>query len=194
MRVVAWLVAVMTIAVPQAAMAHPHVFIDNRVTLLFADGAVTGFRTEWRFDEIFSEDLLAQYDADADGAFSAAESNQVRDGTLPNLKGFHYFTYAYVDGKDLGELEPADFKADIVDGAARFLFAYTLPNPVDPRISKFAVSAYDHEYYVEVLMAETDPLVVEGDAGGCKVTVADDPDHAYYGGFVIPQVVAVGCP
>ncbi|MBK8157491.1 MAG: DUF1007 family protein [Rhodospirillaceae bacterium] len=194
MRVLAWLVAVMSAAIPQAAMAHPHVFIDNRVTLLFADGAVTGFRTEWRFDEIFSADLLAQYDADGDGVFNAAESDQVRDGTLPNLKGFRYFTYAYVGGEDLGQLEPAAFKADIVDGVARFRFTYALPSPVDPRKSKFGVSIYDHEYYVEVLMAATEPLAIDGDAGGCQATVADDPEHAYYEGFVIPQMVAVGCP
>nr|WP_298684401.1 DUF1007 family protein [uncultured Dongia sp.] len=194
MRVLVWLVALIAMAIPHAAMAHPHVFIDNRVTLLFADGAVTGFRTEWRFDEIFTEDLVAQYDADGDGAFSPSESKQVRDGTLPNLKGFHYFTYVYFDGKDLGELEPADFAADIVDGAARFVFTYALPKPVDPHQRKLAISIYDSEYYVEVLMAEKNPLAIEGEAGGCQATVADDPDHAYYGGFVIPQVVAVACP
>jgi ABC-type uncharacterized transport system substrate-binding protein len=194
MRVLVWLVALIAVVVPHAATAHPHVFIDNRVTLLFADGAVSGFRTEWRFDEIFTEDMIAQFDADGDGAFSPAESKQVKDGTLPNLKGFHYFTYVYVNGKDLGELEPADFMADIVDGAVRFVFSYALPKPVDPRLSKLAISIYDHEYYVEVLMAEKDPLAIEGDAGGCQATVADDPDHAYYGGFVIPQIVAVTCP
>jgi ABC-type uncharacterized transport system substrate-binding protein len=180
---------------PQMAQAHPHVFIDNRVTFLFAGGKVVGFRTDWRFDEIFTEDLLAQFDTDGDKQFTAAESQQVKEGTLPNLTAFHYFTYAYEDGKDLGKLEPADFKADIVDGAARFIFTYTLPKPIDPRQVKVAISIYDQEYYVEVLMAEKDPVAMEGDGhDGCESKIADDPAHAYFGGFVVPQSVAVLCP
>lgn len=177
------------------AEAHPHVFIDNRLTFLFADGKVTGFRTDWRFDEIFTEDLLSQFDTDGDKQFSATESEQVKEGTLPNLTEFHYFTYAYVGGKDLGKLEPADFKADILDGAARFVFTYQLPKPADPHHDKVAVSIYDHEYYVEVLMAEKDPVTMEGDIpAGCGTAVADDPQHAYFGGFVVPQTVTVTCP
>lgn len=180
---------------PQLAQAHPHVFIDSRVTFLFAGGKVTGFRTDWRFDEIFTEDLLAQFDADGDKQFTAAESQQVKDGTLPNLTAFHYFTYAYVGGKDLGKLEPADFKADIVDGAARFVFTYNLPTPVDPHQEKVTASIYDQEYYVEVLLAEKEPVTLEGEGhAGCETHVADDPEHAYFGGFVVPQAVTITCP
>lgn len=195
MRGFSWLAGlVLLCAGAQAAQAHPHVFIDNRLTFLFADGKVTGFRTDWRFDEIFTEDLLSQFDTDGDKQFSAAESQQVKDGTLPNLTEFHYFTYAYVGGKDLGKLEPADFKADILDGAARFVFTYHLPEPVDPHQQKVTVSIYDHEYYVEVLLAEKDPVALEGEGhAGCAPQVADDPDHAYFGGFVIPQTVTIAC-
>lgn len=176
------------------AQAHPHVFIDNRVTFLFTGGKVTGFRTDWRFDEIFTEDLLAQFDTDGDKQFSAAESQGVKEGTLPNLTAFHYFTYAYMDGKDLGKLEPADFKADVVDGAARFVFTYHFPQPADPHQQKIKVSIYDHEYYVEVLTAEKDPVALEGEgSAGCQAEIADDPTHAYFGGFVVPQTVSIVC-
>lgn len=196
MRAASWFTGlVLALAWPQIAMAHPHVFIDNRVTLLMAGSQMTGFRTEWRFDEIFTEDLVAQFDADSDGQFSAEESKQVAAETLPNLATFRYFSYAYVNGSDLGQLEPADFKADIADGAVRFLFTYALPSPVDPHKDKVGVSIYDHEYYVEVVMAEKEPVAIEGDTGpGCQAQVADDAAHAYFGGFVIPQIVSVLCP
>ena len=184
---------IMVLFTSTVAAAHPHVFIDNRVTLVFAETTFTGFRAEWRFDEIFTADLLAQYDADADGQFNAAESEQVRSETLPNLKAFRYFTYLSVNGSDLGVLEPADFKADIVDGAVRFLFTYQLAQPVDPARDKLALSIYDREYYVEVMMAANDPVTIEG-GGGCQATIADDPVNAYYGGFVVPQAISVSCP
>lgn len=179
---------------PQLAQAHPHVFIDNRLTFLFAEGKVSGFRTDWRFDEIFTEDLLSQYDTDGDKQFSPAESELLKEGTLPNLAAFRYFTYAYLGGVDLGMVEPAGFRADILDGAARFVFTYQLPHPVDPMKESIAVSIYDQEYYVEVLLAQDGSTAIEGDKGaGCGTTVADDPTHAYFGGFVIPQVVTVAC-
>lgn len=178
-----------------AAEAHPHVFIDNRLTFSFADGKITGFTTDWRFDEIFTEDLLSQFDTDGDKQFSKAESIEVRDGTLPNLAAFRYFTYIYLDHRDLGEMAPADFVADVVDGAVRFQLIYKLPEPVDPHQHKLAVSIYDHEYYVEVLMAEEEPTRLDGKgAEGCTAHVSDDHAHAYFGGFVTPQLVTIGCP
>jgi hypothetical protein len=42
------------------AEAHPHVFIDNRVTFVFDAGKVTALRLHWVFDDIFSDDLLAR--------------------------------------------------------------------------------------------------------------------------------------
>ncbi len=177
------------------AMAHPHVFIDNRVTLNFENGALAGFRTEWRFDDIFTADLLAQYDLDGDGQFSAAESKAVGEGTLPNLKGFHYFTYAYAGGQDLGVLEPSAFQSDIVDGVARFALTFRFAAPIDARQSKTEISVYDQEYYVEVALAQSNPVSIEGDVSGtCKASVRDDPAHAYFGGFVIPQLIEVTCP
>jgi ABC-type uncharacterized transport system substrate-binding protein len=178
---------------PSVAEAHPHVFIDNRLAFTFADGKVTSFQTDWRFDEIFTEDLLAQFDADGDKQFSAAESKQVEDGTLPNLAAFRYFTYVYLDGQDLGKMVPSGFVADVVDGVVRFRLTYQLPHPVDPRQKQLSVSIYDQEYYVEVLLAKNAPVAIDGDAA-CQAHVADDPAHAYFGGFVVPQLVGIGCP
>ena len=185
---------VLAIFLPQGAAAHPHVFIDNRLVFLYADGMITGFRTEWRFDEIFTADMLAQYDADGDGQFSEGESKEVAEGTLPNLAGFHYFTYAKVAGEDIGNLAPSGFRANVADGAVRFALTFELPQPIDPLRQTLAVSVYDSEYYVEVLLATNDPVGREGDgAEACRAEIADDPEHAYYGGFVIPQIVRVTC-
>lgn len=178
---------------PGIAEAHPHVFIDNHLTFSFAEGKIIGFTTDWRFDDIFTEDLLSQYDTDGDKQFSAAESEQVKEGTLPNLAAFRYFTYIYLDGRDLGEMAPTGFVADVSDGAARFRLTYQLPHPVDPEREKLAVSIYDQEYYVEVLLAEKAPVSLDGNAV-CQPHIADDPAHAYFGGFVVPQIVTIRCP
>jgi ABC-type uncharacterized transport system substrate-binding protein len=179
---------------PRAAMAHPHVFIDNQVVLQFAGGKLAGFRTDWRFDEIFTEDMLMQFDKDGDGTISAAESEVIGSETLPNLASFRYFTRASVDGTDFPDLVPAAFHARVEEGALHYELTFALPEPIDPRRQKLRLEISDRDYYVEVLMAETDPVRVEGEgSAGCEGTVKDDPENAYYEGFVIPQAISVQC-
>src|SRR6185503_19653366 len=115
------------------ADAHPHVFIDNKVTFVFDAGKVTTLRLHWAFDDIFSDDLLNQFDADGNGDFDALESKAVGEGTLPNLKMFHYFTYVWIDGKQLDAIGPVDFVASAKDRIVTFQMNVPLPQPVDPR-------------------------------------------------------------
>jgi ABC-type uncharacterized transport system substrate-binding protein len=180
-------------AVSQAA-AHPHVFIDNRVTFVFDAGKVTALKLEWAFDEIFSGDLVNQFDPEGDGTFDDIESADVRDNVLPNLKQFHYFTYIWVDGRQLDQIDPVDFVATLDDGIVSFRMKVPLPEPIDPLARKLAVEVNDREYFVEVALAKDNPVALENaDAVPCKPAVRDDPANAYYGGFVIPQEVSLQC-
>lgn len=179
---------------PETVAAHPHVFIDNRVTFILAGQKITGFRENWLFDEVFSDQLLQQFDADQDGAVSPAESAQAAAGTLPNLANFHYFTYVWVDGKDLGRLEPSDFHASAKKGLVTFDFLVKLPTPVDPTKQAMALEINDREYYVEVLLAKENPILFKGQGSlACSASVTKDVKNAYYGGFVYPQRIAVQC-
>lgn len=177
------------------AAAHPHVFIDNRVTFVFDAGKVTGLRVHWVFDDVFSDDLLNQFDADGDGTFDSLESKAVGDGTLPNLKLFHYFTYVWVDGKELDPIDPTDFiaKADR-SRIVSFAMSVPLPAPVDPRTQALAVEIYDREFYVEIDLAQEDPVTLKNaDGVPCGATVRDDHENAYFGGYVFPQEIALQC-
>jgi ABC-type uncharacterized transport system substrate-binding protein len=177
------------------AAAHPHVFIENRVSFVFDAGKVTALRLAWAFDEIFSDSLLMQFDADGDGAFDDLESRAVGEGTLPNLKMFHYFTYVFVDGKELDPIDPAEFVASVDDQrVVTFRMTVPLPQPVDPRTAALATEIYDREYYVQVDLAQQDSVSLEnaGDAP-CGATVRDDIEGAYFGGVIFPQEIALQC-
>jgi ABC-type uncharacterized transport system substrate-binding protein len=189
----ALVLSVLTAAAP--ASAHPHVFVENKVAFVFDAGKVTALRLSWAFDEVFSDSLLMQFDADGDGTFDALESKATGEGTLPNLKMFHYFTYIWVDGKELDAIDPADFVASVDDKrVVTFRMTVPLPQPVDPRTAALATEIYDREYYVQVDLAEQDPVSLE-DAGDlpCGATVRDDIEGAYFGGVVMPQEIALQC-
>lgn len=195
-RVVAASALILPILISAApASAHPHVFVENKVAFVFDAGKVTALRLSWAFDEVFSDSLLAQFDADGDGTFDALESKAVGEGTLPNLKMFHYFTYIWIDGKQLDPIDPADFVASADDKrVVTFQMKVPLPQPVDPRTAAFATEIYDREYYVQVDLAEQDPVSLENADGiPCGATVRDDIEGAYFGGVVMPQEIALQC-
>lgn len=176
------------------ASAHPHVFIDNRVTFLFADGKIVGFRENWLFDDVFSDELLSDFDQDGDGKFSKAESEAVAGTTLPSLDEYRYFTYVWVDRKDLGKLKPTDFHATAKDKLVSYDFLVKLPQPVDPLKQDLAIEINDRSYFVEVLLAKDNPIKIEGlKEFSCEPTVTMDKKNAYFGGYVIPQQIKLTC-
>ena len=177
------------------AAAHPHVFIENKVAFVFDAGKVTALRLTWAFDDVFSDSLLTQFDADGDGTFDALEGKAVGVGVLPNLKMFHYFTYVFVGGKQLDPIDPADFVASVDDKRiVTFQMMVPLPQPVDPRSAALAAEIYDSEYYVQVDLAPQDPVTIENaDGAPCSATLRDDTKRAYFGGVVIPQEISLQC-
>jgi ABC-type uncharacterized transport system substrate-binding protein len=176
------------------AVAHPHVFIDNRVAFNFADKKVISITINWQFDEIFSDELLMQFDADGDETFDKLESDATGEGVLPNLAQFHYFTYVYVDGKLLDVIPPTDFVASAKNRIVFFQMTVPLPQPVDPTKQALALEVNDREYYVAVELAEKDPVTMHNAKGvKCAASIRDDHENAYFGGFVYPQEIALQC-
>lgn len=183
-----------SLCISTPALAHPHVFIDNRVAFNFAEKKVASITVDWQFDEIFSDELLMQFDADGDGTFDKLESNAAGEGVLPNLAQFHYFTYVYLDGKLLDAVAPVDFVASAKDRIVFFQMTVKLPQPVDPYKQALALEVNDREYYVAVELAEKDPVTMHNAAGvKCAASVRDDHENAYFGGFVYPQEIALQC-
>jgi ABC-type uncharacterized transport system substrate-binding protein len=177
------------------AAAHPHVFIESKLAFVFDAGKVTALRLNWVFDDVFSDSLLTQFDADGDGTFDALESNAVGEGVLPNLKMFHYFTYVFVDGKELDPIDPTEFGASVDDKrVVTFHMTVPLPQPVDPRTAALAAEVYDSEYYVQVDLAQQGSVSLENaDDVPCSATLRDDTKRAYFGGVVIPQEISLQC-
>jgi ABC-type uncharacterized transport system substrate-binding protein len=196
-RHAAALAALCATLLPVTASAHPHVFIDSRVTFLFEGKKIMGFRENWLFDDVFSDQLLQDYDTNGDGRFSPAESDKIGRDTLPNLSQFHYFTYIWVGGKALAKIMPKDFHASAKDKLVSFDFMVDLPQPAEPR--DIALEVNDREYFVEVLLAKDNPIVFKDKSGGaltgiaCEPAVTKDEKNAYYGGFVYPQQIKVAC-
>ena len=176
------------------AVAHPHVFVTDSVTFVFdGSGRVTAFRMDWLFDDFFSAGLLEDFDADGNGRFDAAEIAALREGAFVSLRDYGWFTHFYLDGVEQASPEPSSFEAVAEGELVRYRFELPLAEPIDPAATRLEVAVYDQEYYVEVLLDETAPAVLDGAPPACRYSVAEDSARAYYFDMVYPQMIRLDC-
>src|SRR5437879_3889014 len=120
--------------------------------------------------------------ADHDGRISPAESRKIAEHILPNLAEFRYFTYLWVDGRDLATHPPRDFVASAENGLVTFRFVIDLPSPIDPQRQVLKVEINDRDYYVEIRLAKKDPVGLRAPSDlACRPRVRDDVENAYPG-------------
>ncbi|TVP86940.1 MAG: DUF1007 family protein [Thioalkalivibrio sp.] len=151
--------------------AHPHAWIDLRVSVLFnADGDVKALRQEWAFDPTYShlllEDLAVdQPDLDLDAALELMTGRM-----LGNLSEYGYFTEIEVGER---RLEPGPARNGSLDLRQRRLhLQFELPleaaRPEATRPLNYRV--YDPTYWIEILH-DQDDVIHLADGGGCSTRI-----------------------
>lgn len=175
------------------APAHPDVAIDDLVTFVVGDAGITGIEETWVFDPGYSASFLMDYKTERDGSISKAVSAQIAKRIQPNLAEVRYFTYVWLDGRDLGNLPARDFEVAASGGRLSFTFTVELPAPVDPRRQALKLEIYDHDYYAAMSLAG-DAAIKFRNAGAlaCEPRIREDKENAYFG-EVYPQEITLLC-
>ncbi|GLQ08623.1 hypothetical protein GCM10007913_05550 [Devosia yakushimensis] len=164
--VLAGLLALMT-----PAWAHPHIFIDAKVNVVFDDsGAVIGLKHDWTFDAAFSAWVIQGLDTNGDGVTSSEEMQGLADENMTGLADFEFYTFAGSQD-DLLHFQPAgDQRMVYEDG--RVTLSYSLkterPHPAGPR---FELGVYDPDYYVAITFADPSDVTLENAPGNCAVSL-----------------------
>ncbi len=153
------------------SVAHPHVWIEGRADVLFGpDGAITGIRQSWTFDEMYSAFASQGLDSDGDGTLSREDLQPLAELNLESVAKFGYFTSLQTldDAEGADFEEPVDYWQDY-DGL-RLTLHFTLPlaEPVDPKAVKTVFDIYDPNYYVGFSLPKTDPVTLVAAPEGCR--------------------------
>lgn len=198
-RRLALLPALAALLLAQPAAAHPHIFIEEHVEVLFDQNNVTGVRMTWSFDELYSSMLRSDYTDTKSGPITAKDVQKLHDKAFTNLTSVHYFTTMSLDGKPVTLGTPTDFTArfDADDKAVySFVIPLTLPKAVAPK-SLLEIAVFDPEYYVDFELASDDPVkstggqalkadcqpgTVQRDTQGWGTVDADIVSCTYHGG------------
>jgi ABC-type uncharacterized transport system substrate-binding protein len=130
------------------ALAHPHVFISNRMTLVFNAEALQGILLTWTFDEMFSSMILADFKADRTGRFAPQDARALREAAFDNLKSYSYFVSLRLGTTPLGGLTAEQFTPSVAD-RSKLVYTFFLPLnvPVSRAEQVLRVTVYDDTYF-----------------------------------------------
>jgi len=162
-RLAAPLLALLGLGTALPAAAHPHIFIEEHVEVLFDQNNVTGVRMTWSFDELYSSMLRSDYTDTKKGPITAKDVKNLHEKAFNNLASVHYFTTMSLDGKPVTFGVPKDFTASFnADDKAIYSFVIPLTLPKAAARSLLEIAVFDPEYYVDFELAEDNPVKSAG--------------------------------
>ena len=165
---------------PASLAAHPHVFVEAQVALVFEGDALVGVRLSWTYDDFFSLLLTEDLGVDPDGdmVLTPAEQAIVRASVLDWPEDYAGDLVVAGPGGPLA-LGPR-MDADVQVTGGRVIESHTrmLAQPVAPGAEGgVTVQVYDPFYYVAYSIVGE--IAMEGGAACAAAYAPADLDKAY---------------
>ncbi|MEO5807319.1 DUF1007 family protein [Devosia sp.] len=170
-----WLVG-FTVAAILPAAAHPHIFIDAKLAVVFDQtGAVIALRHSWTFDEAFSAWAIQGLDTNKDGTVSDAEMQDLADDNVKGLSEYGFYTFAGKNGTEVKFKPTGEQKFHFENG--RNTLTYTIDTDTPYHIKgRFELGISDPEYYVAITFANKSDITLENAPAGCSVELDPPKD------------------
>ncbi|MFT4014448.1 MAG: DUF1007 family protein [Paracoccus sp. (in: a-proteobacteria)] len=156
---------------PAQAGAHPHEFIDTRITFRMDDGGrLEAIGVVWVWDDLTSmlivEDL--GMDGDGNGELTGEEKQRLAAQFSQWPEDYGGDLYLTWDGKPVELTGPMDMKADYLKGRLVLTYLRALPSRIDLDRAPVTLQVYDPGYYAFYDLAGM-PEVRGRD--GCRVSI-----------------------
>jgi polyphosphate kinase len=161
-----------------AALAHPHVFIDTTLEVIFdAEGRAEALRIGWAYDDLYSLTYLVEngFDPEVDGVLTAEETARLHGFDMNWEEGFPGDTYALQAGQPLALGRPEAFSAALREGRLVSTHLRRFAAPV-AMTAPLVVQVYDPSFYTAYTIAAM-PVLTGTGGGACTVQVFE-PDRA----------------
>lgn len=180
-------------AAPRHARAHPHVFVECGLALVFDDSGLASVRQTWVFDEFYSAMVLMDLGLALSGDLDEAARKRMRAYTFDTLRPYDYFTRIQVDGGNVAISDPRSFAARVDEGRLVFEFEIALPVPVLEETRLVTMAVYDESFYC---FMDFPPLEVDMEGAAAEFDITwedrDQTSQKYYHGQVTPVVLDLG--
>lgn len=138
------------------AAAHPHIFVDTGIEVIFDDQArATALRITWTYDDLFSLMIVEERDMDADfdGALTPEETVAIQGFDMAWDPGYPGDTYALSGAVPLGLSGPSDWTTTYADGRLTSTHLRRFADPVRVTGVPLVVQVYDPSFYTAYSIA-----------------------------------------
>ena len=170
-----------------ALQAHPHVFVVQRLSIVFDDKGLAGIKVWWKFDDMFASMIAEDHDGDQNGRLDPAEVQAVKANAFAFIKTYSYFTFVKIDGRPFEVKFVQDFNAILEDN--RLVYEFFIPchvTAVDTP-KKLTIATYDPSYYTAIYFTEKAPVsLIAAESYEVRTTVREDPETSIYYDMVHP--------
>ncbi len=129
--------------------AHPHVFIDNHVTIVFDGKGLAGFQLRWLFDDMTSSGFIMDYDANGDGRLDGNEVKVLKAEAFDNLKNYNYMTSVSIDDRDFKVQYVKNFFAEVENGRLSYNFLIPCHVSAITDNKQIRLSVFDQEFFID---------------------------------------------
>jgi ABC-type uncharacterized transport system substrate-binding protein len=144
------LLALALLLLPIPAWAHPHVFVDATVEVIFDDqNRATALRIGWTYDDLFSLMIIEDrgLDPDFDTVLTEAEVAELSGFDMQWEPGYPGDTYALMAGQPLALSQPKDVTASSADGKITSTHTRSFDAPLVIGSDPLVIQVYDPTYY-----------------------------------------------
>jgi ABC-type uncharacterized transport system substrate-binding protein len=163
-----------TLLTAPPVQAHPHIFIDSALEVIFDDeGRAAAVRVSWLYDDFYSLVMLQDrgLDPDGDGTLTPAEEAALNGFDMDWDADFAGDTYVLAEGtRAVGLGRPADWTVRVEKGRIISTHLRALAEPVAVAEVPLILQVYDPTYYSAYTVLGT-PLLTGAGAAGCTVQV-----------------------
>jgi len=162
------------------AEVHPHVFAEARLDVVLAPDhqSVKSLRHLWRFDELFSSQVMMEFDKNSDLKLDDSELKDVADTIFSSLAEYDYFQMVTVDGKDVTMKAPSKIMTNFDNDQLVVLFESEPETPIRLH-GTIDFGVYDPTFFTAIDFTDDANLAVDGLPATCsRAVVRPDPDTA----------------
>jgi len=172
------------------ALSHPHVFIVQRIKIIFNNKGLAGFNIQWAFDDMFASMIAGDYDKNKNKVLEKSEVALIHKKAFSHVSNYNYFTFIKIDGKKFDVKFIQNFSANLHNN--KLIYEFFVPCHVTATnvFKHIIVATYDPSYYSAILFAEKNSASLDNlKAFEVKTAVKEDKSTSIYYGMINPMAL-----
>ena len=186
------IIIIILLASPIIVNAHPHVFVDCSITVVFDQYGLAGFHNHWVLDRMFSGNMLSSFAPGYDPdqlTLTPSDIKSIKKGAFDSLVKFNYFQHIRIQNKDIKDCVAQDFNTKAT--AKGLVYEFFIPCYVeaDKNFSSVKMSVYDDSFYTSMRISSF--LISESDALNITHAIGPIASFSYYMGQITPKGIAL---